>query len=76
MEVEIDIKVLNIGHVDEVNMDYRSDILFTQRWRDPRLSHVHRVDIDVPHYLMKHVWIPDSYFVNAKQANGHQVHFF
>ena len=73
LQVEIDIVVLGIGNVDEVNMEFRADIIFTQRWKDPRLVNDYRVEIDIPRALMKDIWIPDSFFVNAKNANGHQV---
>ena len=73
MRVVIDIVVLGVGQVDEINMEFRSDILLTQSWTDSRLANDHLTEIEVPRHLMAGIWVPDTYFVNAKRANGHDV---
>ncbi len=42
-----------------------------QSWEDPRLRHPE--DLHVTNITIDNIWIPDTYFENAKHSNFHSV---
>ncbi|XP_015779502.1 PREDICTED: gamma-aminobutyric acid receptor subunit beta-1-like [Acropora digitifera] len=53
--------------------DFSLDIFFRQTWRDQRLDHGLNSTMFLSNTVMDRIWMPDSYFVNAKQGNFHKV---
>ncbi|KAL9967908.1 hypothetical protein ACROYT_G026216 [Oculina patagonica] len=71
--VKVGFWILSIEKIDVVNMDYTIDIFLRQEWTDRRLDHGLNHSITLTRRVMKKVWVPDSYFVNAKTGNMHRV---
>ncbi|VDL87072.1 unnamed protein product [Schistocephalus solidus] len=77
--VYVDIS-LNIQSIPEVNlrtMEFSVVLFLHQRWHDPRLQ-INETDKSqetrMPeHWLSKHIWIPDVFFLNARGGMLHQV---
>ena len=65
--------ILNLGHVNAVMMDYRVDMHLVQQWIDPWLSSAHPGYLIIPTTPMEKIWLPDTYFVNSKQARYHTI---
>ncbi|CAH3183661.1 unnamed protein product, partial [Porites lobata] len=66
--------ILSIDKIDVVNMDFTIDILLRQEWIDRRLCHRLNQTITLNGGARKtKIWIPDSYFLNAKAAKMHKV---
>ncbi|XP_048579378.1 gamma-aminobutyric acid receptor subunit beta-4 isoform X3 [Nematostella vectensis] len=65
--------VLSIDTINVVDMDYTLDIFLRQSWVDERLSHDLNTTMFLSNTVMDKIWLPDSYFVNAKQGSFHKV---
>ncbi|PFX18496.1 Glycine receptor subunit alphaZ1 [Stylophora pistillata] len=65
--------VLAIDAINEMNMDFGLDIFLRQRWTDPRLDHGLRDTLSLSNTIISQIWLPDSYFKNAKDASFHDV---
>lgn len=54
--------------------DFTIDIFLRQQWTDKRLDHGlnHTITLS-SRWAMKKIWVPDSYFVNAKTGRMHRV---
>ena len=55
------------------SQDFGLDIFLRQRWTDPRLDHGLRDTLSLSNTVISHIWLPDSYFKNAKDASFHDV---
>ena len=53
--------------------DYRIDFYLLHEWKDERLKHKHIEAILIDEHLQDKLWVPDTYNVNSKKANFHQV---
>ncbi|KAK2570097.1 Gamma-aminobutyric acid receptor subunit beta-4 [Acropora cervicornis] len=73
VQVEVGFWVLSIDAINVVDMDFSLDIFFRQTWRDQRLDHGLNSTMFLSNTVMDRIWMPDSYFVNAKQGNFHKV---
>ncbi|XP_020601971.1 gamma-aminobutyric acid receptor subunit beta-1-like isoform X2 [Orbicella faveolata] len=71
--VKVGFWILSIEKIDVANMDYTIDIFLRQEWIDKRLNHGLNQSITLTRRVMKKVWVPDSYFVNAKTGSMHRV---
>lgn len=73
LNITIDMSVVHLGKVREIDMDFSVDVFFRQYWHDPRLNHT----LDEPIFLTGSyrniIWLPDTFFLNIKIANFHNV---
>ena len=53
--------------------DFSLDIFLRQTWRDERLDHGLNQTMFLSNFVLDRIWMPDSYFVNAKQGSFHKV---
>ena len=53
--------------------DFSLDVFLTQQWTDDRLNHGTDSVITVNHKDLDKIWLPDTYFVNAKDSSFHYV---
>ncbi|XP_020905155.1 gamma-aminobutyric acid receptor subunit beta-4-like [Exaiptasia diaphana] len=65
--------VLSIDSINVVDMDYTLDIFLRQSWRDERMAHELNTTMFLSNTVMDKIWMPDSYFVNAKSGSFHKV---
>ncbi|KAK3715500.1 hypothetical protein QZH41_011449, partial [Actinostola sp. cb2023] len=65
--------VLSIDSINVVDMDYTLDIFLRQEWRDERMIHELNTTLFLSNTVMDRIWMPDSYFVNAKHGSFHKV---
>ena len=49
------------------------DMFLRQEWFDERLDHKTNDTMSLSNHVMDKIWLPDSYFVNAKDAKFHTV---
>ncbi|KAI2796054.1 Glycine receptor subunit alpha-3 [Blomia tropicalis] len=72
-KVELNMFVRNIVDVNEIAMQYKSQITFRQKWNDPRL----RFNSEALKYVTltdpERIWIPDTFFPNEISGNFHQM---
>ncbi|KAI0988028.1 hypothetical protein GJ496_005045 [Pomphorhynchus laevis] len=76
--VTMTVHINSISAINEVTMDYNIDLYFRQIWIDPRLRYDHTNHaVDSPivlHYdLIDRIWMPDSYFRNAKEGKRSDI---
>ena len=48
-------------------------MFLVQYWSDPRLRHSLKVPINLTGEFIKQAWIPDTFFLNIKEAKFHVV---
>ncbi|XP_055354042.1 gamma-aminobutyric acid receptor subunit beta-3-like [Paramacrobiotus metropolitanus] len=76
-KVTISIDIMFISSIDVQAMDLTIDFYLNQRWRDARLAYSEsrskRKIVLRTVEQIKRVWTPDTYMVNAKSANFHDV---
>ena len=73
--VGVSLYILSIGDLSEKDMDFTFDMYFRQFWSDPRLS-FDRVAFGIEKLVVgaeyiKLIWVPDTFFVNEKNAFYH-----
>ncbi|XP_078377258.1 gamma-aminobutyric acid receptor subunit beta-1-like isoform X2 [Oculina patagonica] len=73
VEVSVGFWVLSIDTINVVDMDFSLDIFFRQAWKDERLDHGLNETMFLSNFVMDRIWMPDSYFVNAKHGSFHKV---
>ena len=73
VEVKVKMKMLSIDSIDTVNMDFSLDVFLNQQWIDGRLDHGTDNTITVNNKDLDKIWLPDTYFVNAKDSSFHYV---
>ncbi|XP_072040427.1 gamma-aminobutyric acid receptor subunit alpha-2-like isoform X2 [Amphiura filiformis] len=73
-EVVADIFALSIGPIIEVDMEFKIDVFFRQRWQDKRLQYEGNMDqLRLSTIMLKDVWYPDTYFLNGKSSKRHVI---
>lgn len=74
-DVIVQIYILSIHSVNEASMDFSVDLFLRQSWVDPRLKYTHSEieKLELGTKMMDFVWIPDTFFVNEKDASFHVV---
>lgn len=73
LNITIDMSVVHFGKVREIDMDFSVDVFFRQYWRDPRLNHTLKEPIFLTGSYRNLIWLPDTFFLNIKTANFHNV---
>ena len=74
--VGVTLYILSIGDLSEKFMDFTFDMYFRQFWHDPRLAFDKSGGLDklvVGAEYIKLIWVPDTFFVNEKEALFHQA---
>ena len=57
-------------------MDFTLNMYFRQFWHDYRLAFEQRFDLNkivVSAEYMKNIWVPDTFFPNAKSSHNHKA---
>lgn len=68
------IEIIRVSNYLLIFKDFTIDILLRQEWIDTRLRHGFNQTITLNGGSRKTmIWIPDSYFLNAKAAKLHKV---
>ena len=49
------------------------DLFLRQQWVDKRLDHGTNETFYLSNHVVNYIWMPDSYFVNAKDGEMHDV---
>ncbi|CAB3397342.1 unnamed protein product [Caenorhabditis bovis] len=74
--VYVNMLVRSISKIDDVNMEYSVQLTFREEWVDGRLAYGFPGD-NKPDFLIltaeQHIWMPDSFFQNEKQAHRHHI---
>ena len=74
--VGVTLYILSIGDLSEKFMDFTFDMYFRQFWHDPRLAFDKSGGLEklvVGAEYIKLIWVPDTFFVNEKEALFHQA---
>jgi len=74
--VGVSLYILSISELSEKNMDFTFDMYFRQFWNDPRLAFERRPGLSklvLGADYLKQIWLPDSFFVNEKEASVHEI---
>ncbi|CAF3421276.1 unnamed protein product [Rotaria sp. Silwood1] len=77
--VTMTIHINTISAINEVNMDYNTDLIFRQSWYDPRLNYSgtewakKSPEITLHYSLIDRIWVPDSFFRNAKEGKRSDI---
>ncbi|CAF1473891.1 unnamed protein product [Adineta steineri] len=77
--VTMTIHINTISAINEVNMDYNTDLIFRQSWYDPRLNYsgtdwaAKSPEITLHYSLIDRIWVPDSFFRNAKEGKRSDI---
>ncbi|CAF3714547.1 unnamed protein product [Rotaria sordida] len=77
--VTMTIHINTISAINEVNMDYNTDLIFRQSWYDPRLNYSgtewakRSPEITLHYSLIDRIWVPDSFFRNAKEGKRSDI---
>jgi len=77
--VTMTIHINTISAINEVNMDYNTDLIFRQSWYDPRLNYsgtewaIRSPQITLHYSLIDRIWVPDSFFRNAKEGKRSDI---
>ncbi|CAF1250092.1 unnamed protein product [Adineta steineri] len=77
--VTMTIHINTISAINEVNMDYNTDLIFRQSWYDPRLNYsgtdwaTKSPEITLHYSLIDRIWVPDSFFRNAKEGKRSDI---
>ncbi|KAK0403400.1 hypothetical protein QR680_016895 [Steinernema hermaphroditum] len=85
VHVSVNIYLRSISKIDDVNMEYSAQFTFREEWQDPRLAYERFADdnTQVPPFvvlatsehsdLAQHIWMPDTFFQNEKEARRHLI---
>ena len=76
VEIGLSMRILTISAISELDMEFTVDMFFRQFWLDERLSYNLTSGIGtiiVGKEILEQIWVPDTYFVNEKQASFHHV---
>ncbi|XP_013421059.1 gamma-aminobutyric acid receptor subunit beta [Lingula anatina] len=73
VEVDVNMFISTVSSVSEADMDFTLDFYFRQYWKDHRLSFnsSSMEEISLPNNLLSEIWVPDTFFVNAKKSVFH-----
>eukprot|EP00795_Rhopilema_esculentum_P001805 gene1805-16292_t len=72
-KVQVEMKIVTFGPIDESKQEYTLDIFFRQWWNDPSLAGAVNRTVTMALNPASLFWIPDTYFVNAKEPKFQYV---
>jgi anionic glutamate receptor len=67
--------IRTISNIDDVNMEYTTQLTFRQQWVDERLTYDDR-DGMIPYLVLtdpEKIWKPDIFFSNEKRGHFHNI---
>jgi len=84
VSVSVDISIISISALDLEKMEIRVELYLQQSWTDERCRYkvMPRQEREITlnghgledlHNLLNHLWMPDTFFVNAKETQGHET---
>uniref|UniRef100_A0A1I8B0W2 Ig-like domain-containing protein n=1 Tax=Meloidogyne hapla TaxID=6305 RepID=A0A1I8B0W2_MELHA len=68
--------IRSISKIDDVNMEYSTQLTFREEWVDGRLAYGLPNDQKPDHIILtagQQIWMPDTFFQNEKQARKHEI---
>ncbi|KAF7634234.1 Ig-like domain-containing protein [Meloidogyne graminicola] len=74
--VNINMLIRSISKIDDVNMEYSTQLTFREEWVDGRLAYGLPNDLKPDHIILtagQQIWMPDTFFQNEKQARKHEI---
>ncbi|CAJ0929448.1 unnamed protein product, partial [Mesorhabditis belari] len=76
--VFVNMLIRSISKIDNVNMEYSTQLTFRESWVDKRLAYGEKgMGETVPDFVIlaagQQIWMPDSFFQNEKQAHRHMI---
>uniref|UniRef100_A0A0K0F1Y6 Glutamate-gated chloride channel n=1 Tax=Strongyloides venezuelensis TaxID=75913 RepID=A0A0K0F1Y6_STRVS len=76
LHVKMGVQIMSISNFQLDTMDYNMDVWFRLAWYDPRLTH----DLGLPilindYHVLKQIWKPDPFILNARDAQFHLVSY-
>ncbi|CAK5081430.1 unnamed protein product [Meloidogyne enterolobii] len=74
--VNINMLIRSISKIDDVNMEYSTQLTFREEWVDGRLAYGLPNDQKPDHIILtagQQIWMPDTFFQNEKQARKHEI---
>ncbi|XP_070534369.1 glycine receptor subunit alpha-2-like [Ptychodera flava] len=69
VNVSIGLDLISFHSVSESEMDWSAMVQLRQEWYEPRLKHNASINITVVGQFLDAIWVPDTFFKNAKQFN-------
>ncbi|CEF68379.1 GluClalpha [Strongyloides ratti] len=79
VNVEVDLFIRSISNLNEINMEYSTQITLRQKWFDERLSYGNNKSIVsfLPEYFIltddSKIWMVDTFFPNEKNGHRHMI---
>jgi len=67
--------VRSIENLDDIQMEYKSQMTFRQEWVDPRVRYDH-IEPNITYLTLvkpERIWAPDIFFANEKEARLHEL---
>ncbi|KAM6459245.1 LOW QUALITY PROTEIN: gamma-aminobutyric acid receptor subunit pi [Liasis olivaceus] len=71
--IAMTLDVASISSISESDMDYTTTIYLRQCWTDPRLVFQGNQSFTLDAWLVKYLWVPDTYIVESKRSFLHEV---
>ena len=71
--IKVALYVADLDSISEISLDYKVDLYLQMHWIDMRLNHKNNESQHLWPGLIDEIWIPDLFFVNAKEAYTHKV---
>lgn len=74
--VSTDMFFLDLGYISEARMEFRASFFLRMYWKDERLAYNntgYKKRLALNAKMVRHMWIPDIYFVNEKSGIKHDL---
>ncbi|XP_006825490.1 glycine receptor subunit alphaZ1-like [Saccoglossus kowalevskii] len=71
--INVSFYIASFHSISESDMDWSYTIYFRQRWNDPRLRHNASKPLTLDNSARDSLWVPDTYFMNAKKEQLHST---
>ncbi|KRX68159.1 Ligand-gated ion channel 50 [Trichinella nativa] len=77
--VKLEVWVQEITSISDITSDFNIDLYVSELWLDPALSYSHmnpcKQNLSLNNEILKHLWTPNSCFINSKTAEIHESPF-
>lgn len=80
VHVTVSMLVQEVTSIEEITQDFEADLYLNERWVDPGLQFAHlnpcKPTLTLDHsFVEKHIWTPNTAFINSKEAQIHKSPF-
>lgn len=80
VHVSVEMWVQEVTSIEEITQDFEVDLYLNEQWSDPglRFAHLHpcKQNLTLDHtFVEKHIWTPNTAFINSKEAEIHKSPF-